>query len=392
MTVLSLMIFLVLPVILVTVLLIFALRKGERKYICTHCGFFCKSTVNGSLCPACGTVLSRKLSYKNKYLLNKAFRLLGESKFEKAQRIFEAIIYKYPDNAQAYWGRLRARYQIARFNVAGEKAILQCPTRSGALITEDVDFLKATQLANAEEKAFMLEQAEYIKAACATASEPSKNIVANRFTLGEVNQEDEFSFEKTKARKKKRMGELLTIALCCVFAEYCLLVFFGALPVYAFNGLQLRSNGDGTCYVENVVFSDEIVIPSNYFGMRVTSIGSSAFYNCDGLTSVTIPGSVTSIGSSAFEYCTKLTSVTIPDSVTSIGSSAFRGCSGLTSVTIPDSVTSIGSNAFYDCTGLTSITFNGTKAQWSAISKGTDWKYKVPATEVVCIDGVVPIK
>ena len=32
--------------------------------------------------------------------------------------------------------------------------------------------------------------------------------------------------------------------------------------------------------------------------------------------------------------------------VTSIGSSAFSGCSGLTSVTIPSSVTSIGSNAF----------------------------------------------
>ena len=45
---------------------------------------------------------------------------------------------------------------------------------------------------------------------------------------------------------------------------------------------------------------------------------------------------------SAFSECSGLTSVTIPDSVTSIGDGAFSGCSGLTSVTIPDSVTSIG--------------------------------------------------
>ena len=59
--------------------------------------------------------------------------------------------------------------------------------------------------------------------------------------------------------------------------------------------------------------------------------------------------SVTSIGSSAFKYCIGLTSVTIPNSVTSIGASAFYDCPRLTSVTIPNSVTSIGPSAFYNC-------------------------------------------
>ena len=64
----------------------------------------------------------------------------------------------------------------------------------------------------------------------------------------------------------------------------------------------------------------------------VISIGDRAFYDCDGLTSVTIPNSVTSIGDFAFSDCSGLTSVIIPNSVTSIGDEAFSGCSGLTRI------------------------------------------------------------
>ncbi|MBS5859799.1 MAG: leucine-rich repeat protein, partial [Clostridium sp.] len=136
----------------------------------------------------------------------------------------------------------------------------------------------------------------------------------------------------------------------------------------------------------------DVVIPSYYKGNRVTSIGDRAFYNCTGLTSITIPDSVTSIGKETFSNCIDLTNVTIGNGVTSIGDSAFYGCSKLqdlyitdimawcnisglnnlmwygssnkrlyinnelvTSITIPDSVTSIGGYAFSFCTGLTSV-------------------------------------
>ena len=112
----------------------------------------------------------------------------------------------------------------------------------------------------------------------------------------------------------------------------------------------------------HIFYSGDVVIPEEVTYMnrtlKVTSIGDKAFYNCSGLTSVTIGNNVTSIGYAAFVFCSGLTSVTIGNSVTSIGDSAFGGCSGLTSVTIPNSVTSIGDHAFQECSGLTSVTIS----------------------------------
>ena len=171
-----------------------------------------------------------------------------------------------------------------------------------------------------------------------------------------------------------------------------------------------------------------ITIPNS-----VINIGNSAFSYCFGLKSVTIPESVITIGEYAFYDCLKLTSITIndgveniaamafagctinsiaiPDSVTSIGKNAFscrklsavtigNGITSITaemfsdtieSITIPVSVTSIGSEAFHRFWNLSSITFEGTIAEWSAITFGSNWNYGVPATEVVCSDGTVTL-
>jgi len=130
------------------------------------------------------------------------------------------------------------------------------------------------------------------------------------------------------------------------------------------SGINYNSTiGNNVEVMSGGTYTGSIIIPSTVIysavTYNVTSIGDLAFYNCTGLTSVTIPSSVTSIGANAFSYCSGLTSITIPSSVTSIGSYAFEGCSGLTSVTIPISVTSIGNMVFYNCTKLTSITIPG---------------------------------
>lgn len=113
------------------------------------------------------------------------------------------------------------------------------------------------------------------------------------------------------------------------------------------NGFNIDAKGTLTKYTGK---GGDVVIPDG-----VTSIGSYAFEDCVGMTSITIPASVTGIGLWAFKNCTSLISIHIPDSVISIGDSAFSGCSNLTSIVIPDSVTSIGDSAFRGCSSLTCI-------------------------------------
>ena len=108
-------------------------------------------------------------------------------------------------------------------------------------------------------------------------------------------------------------------------------------------------------------YSGDIVVPEKVKGNDgveyvVISLGYNCFYDCSGLTSITLPSSVSSLGDFCFQGCRGLASITIPSSVTSLGSDCFYDCSGLTSITIPSSVTSLGAHCFNNCSGLTSIT------------------------------------
>ena len=106
-------------------------------------------------------------------------------------------------------------------------------------------------------------------------------------------------------------------------------------------------------------YRGDIVIPSSvaYDGITysVTSIGHSAFKNCENVSSVTIPNTVTIIEEEAFAECRYLRPISIPNSVTTIKDRAFYHCTFcLTSITIPNSVTSIGEEAFSQCGSLVS--------------------------------------
>lgn len=73
--------------------------------------------------------------------------------------------------------------------------------------------------------------------------------------------------------------------------------------------------------------------------------------------------------------------------VTRIDNYAFHNIGCLTSITVPAGVKVIGNSAFSYCRNLTSITYKGTKAQWQAIQKGTDWNEETGDYTVHCTDG-----
>lgn len=169
-------------------------------------------------------------------------------------------------------------------------------------------------------------------------------------------------------------------------------------------GLEFSLKYDGY-YVEGYTGeATDIIIPKLYKGIPVVGIGYSAFKDCTGVTSVSIPNSITYIGTGAFEntaiyntesnwenavlyigkylvaakndivtgtYVIKpgtvliaaeafmgcgISDINIPDSVKYIGNNAFMGCTSLTSLQIPDGVIRIGQEAFAYCTELKSVT------------------------------------
>ena len=73
----------------------------------------------------------------------------------------------------------------------------------------------------------------------------------------------------------------------------------GSSVSVTYNGSSYSSYSNR--YSGNVVIPETVIYNGNTYS--VTSIASSAFSECSGLTSVTIPEGVTSIGSSAFSGC-----------------------------------------------------------------------------------------
>lgn len=149
--------------------------------------------------------------------------------------------------------------------------------------------------------------------------------------------------------------------------------------------LEYTLSKDGKYYVVTGIGNCKgsvINIPSTYKELPVKEIGSRAFANATGITTITISDSITNISTEALKNCTELvynthdnakylgsennkylylieaddSTRTIKDSTKIIGNKAFANCKSLTDINIPNSVIKINDMAFDHCTKLESVT------------------------------------
>lgn len=92
---------------------------------------------------------------------------------------------------------------------------------------------------------------------------------------------------------------------------------------------------------------------------RLTFVGRFAFYNTPWYAAQysEAPEGLFYIGSLLFGYKgdKPVGELVIKEGTTCIGFGAFRGCDGLTGITIPGSVTSVDEDAFFECNSLASV-------------------------------------
>lgn len=151
-------------------------------------------------------------------------------------------------------------------------------------------------------------------------------------------------------RIMKRICNLLCLALIVVASKAYAYDFEAVCP----SGQTLYYNIVDENTVELTSGSPKpagnIVIPSslthNGITYSVISIGTKAFYQCEGVTGITIANTIKKIGSKAFEDCS-ITSIVIPLSVKIVEASAFFG-NPITTVSILNPEIVLGHSVFWN--------------------------------------------
>lgn len=145
------------------------------------------------------------------------------------------------------------------------------------------------------------------------------------------------------------------------------------------NGVLIEYNEQDSLYAPNIVIPSGVreiqhgvfkaqSIDGVTFPYGLEKIGSAAFYDVWGLTSVNIPATVRVVEDSAFNDCRDLTTVVFSGSDTQIGYAAFDGCGSLKNISLPYSLKKISASMFRYCSSLTSVTIPSTVEEIGAFA------------------------
>lgn len=125
------------------------------------------------------------------------------------------------------------------------------------------------------------------------------------------------------------------------------------IPNYYYNE---QTDGSYMIYAYNQELGlDDITIPSEIDGHKITGIADDAFCECKNLKKVTVPEGITNFGYRAFVDCTSLESISLPSTLKELGNNSFQGCTSLKSIELPYGVTSIPLHSFSGCSSLTEV-------------------------------------
>lgn len=185
--------------------------------------------------------------------------------------------------------------------------------------------------------------------------------------------------------------------------DYC---FYNCTGLYS-----VTLSGNTTAIGSNAFYGtslEEITIPSKvtkigrgaFRGTALTSVDipssvqtiyQEAFYNCTGLSTVTLHGGLKKIEGASYQYGafqnTAITSITIPSTVTNVGEAAFQECKSLKEVKFTSGVAqTIDDDAFYGCTSLSKVTLSN-----KLVSIGNSAFYKCALTSLNIPSSVVKI-
>ena len=127
---------------------------------------------------------------------------------------------------------------------------------------------------------------------------------------------------------------------------------------------------DGTTLLQYTAKEGEYVFSVSE---GVAVIGVAAFAECANLLEVRFPETLQAVRWSAFEGCTGLKSLSFPDTTEYLDGGAFAYCKALTEVSVGIGLKAIGEMAFDGCSAMKRLRYNGTSADFRAVSLAEDW-------------------